>query len=126
MTSLDTKLQVHGQHLAPAGNVNHIFMGKMGQNGKIILGQLSMRQKLFKTAKTLQAISRHFNFFFFRSKQTARHEHMHLTITNIIIFLWFVVIEETPPDCSCYKHVGIRPAVGRGFSFGVRDKNVIS
>ena len=28
----------------------------MGQNGKNFLGGLSMRQKLFKTAKTLQAI----------------------------------------------------------------------
>ena len=42
--------------VAPAGNLSHILTGKMGQNGKKFLGGLSMRQKLFKTAKTLQAI----------------------------------------------------------------------
>ena len=42
--------------VAPAGNLSHILTGKMGQNGKYFLGGLSMRQKLFKTAKTLQAI----------------------------------------------------------------------
>ena len=42
--------------VAPAGNLSHILTGKMDQNGKNFLGGLSMRQKLFKTAKTLQAI----------------------------------------------------------------------
>ena len=42
--------------VAPAGNLNHILTGKMGQYGKKVLGELSMRQKLFKTAKTLQAV----------------------------------------------------------------------
>ena len=42
--------------VAPAGYLSHILTGKMGQNGKNFLGGLSMRQKLFKTAKTLQAI----------------------------------------------------------------------
>ena len=42
--------------VAPAGNVKRVFTGKSGQNGKKNLGELCMRQKLFKTVKTLQAI----------------------------------------------------------------------
>ena len=42
--------------VAPAGNLKRVFTGKSGQNRKNILGELCMRQKLFKTAKTLQAI----------------------------------------------------------------------
>ena len=42
--------------VAPAGNLKHVFTRKSGQNRKKNLGELSMRQKLFKTAKTLQAI----------------------------------------------------------------------
>ena len=42
--------------VAPVGNLNHILTGKTGQSGKNFLGGLSMHQKLFKTAKTLQAI----------------------------------------------------------------------
>ena len=50
-----------GSEVAPEGNLNHIFTGKTGQKGKNWEGgggggELSMRQKLFKTAKTLQAI----------------------------------------------------------------------
>ena len=39
-----------------SGNLNDIFTGKTSQNGKKNLGELSMCQKLFKTAKTLQTI----------------------------------------------------------------------
>ena len=46
MTSLDTKLQVH--HQPPAGNLNHIFTGKMGQNGKKNLGRVIYASKLQK------------------------------------------------------------------------------
>ena len=42
--------------VAPAGNLKRVFTGKSSQNRKNFLGELSMRQKLFKTAKTLQAI----------------------------------------------------------------------
>ena len=42
--------------VAPAGNLKRVFTGKSGQNRKKILGELCMRQKLIKTAKTLQAI----------------------------------------------------------------------
>ena len=45
-----------GDGVASAGNLNHIFTGKTGQNGKNNLGELSIRQKLFKTTKTIQAI----------------------------------------------------------------------
>ena len=42
--------------VAPAGNLKRVFTGKSGQNRKKNLGELSMRQKLFKTAKPLKAI----------------------------------------------------------------------
>ena len=42
--------------VAPAGNLKRVFTGKLSQNRKKILGELCMRHKLFKTAKTLQAI----------------------------------------------------------------------
>ena len=42
--------------VAPAGNLKRVFTGKSGQNRKKNLGELSMGQKLFKTAKT-QAIA---------------------------------------------------------------------
>ena len=42
--------------VAPEGNLNHILTEKTGQREKNVLGGLSMHQKLFKTAKTLQAI----------------------------------------------------------------------
>ena len=42
--------------VVPAGNLKRVFTGKSGQNRKKIFGELSTRQKLFKTAKTLQAI----------------------------------------------------------------------
>ena len=38
--------------VAPAGNLKRVFTGKSGQKRKKILGELCMRQKLFKTAKT--------------------------------------------------------------------------
>ena len=38
--------------VAPAGNLKRVFTGKSGQNRKNFLGELCMRQKLFKTAKT--------------------------------------------------------------------------
>ena len=37
--------------VAPAGNLKRVFTGKSGQNRKNILGELSMRKKLFKIAK---------------------------------------------------------------------------
>ena len=42
--------------VAPSENLKRVFTGKSGQNRKKSLGELSMRQKLFKTAKPLQAI----------------------------------------------------------------------
>ena len=42
--------------VAPAGNMKRVFTEKSGQKRKKNLGELCMRQKLFKTAKTLQAI----------------------------------------------------------------------
>ena len=42
--------------VAPAGNLNYIFTRKTGQTGEKCFGELHMRHKPFKTAKTLQAI----------------------------------------------------------------------
>ena len=45
--------------MAPAGNLKRVFTGKSGQNRKKILGELCMRQKLFKTAKPFRPYTVH-------------------------------------------------------------------
>ena len=52
---LDHSANLEGR-VSSGKNLNDIFTGKTSQNGKKFLGELSMRQKQFKTAKILQAI----------------------------------------------------------------------
>ena len=47
---LDFNTQPILKGVAPAGNLKRVSTGKSGQNRKK-MGELSMRQKLFKTAK---------------------------------------------------------------------------